>query len=185
MSKLPDKFIIFDTEFTAWEGSQARGWSAEGEYREVIQIGAVKVSGLKEIDSFLVYVRPAKNPILSDYIKELTGISQEKIDKEGMSYEQAQAFLYNWADGLTMYSFGSDASVLKENSDLVRLEFPFSPQNFGDIRPVFREHGVDTGQYMSSTIPLAFGQTAPPDGHDALNDARSILLALVAAKASD
>ena len=30
--KLPDTFIIFDTEFTAWEGSQERKWSGENEF---------------------------------------------------------------------------------------------------------------------------------------------------------
>ena len=41
--KLPDTFIIFDTEFTAWEGSQERKWSGENEFRELVQISAIRV----------------------------------------------------------------------------------------------------------------------------------------------
>ena len=40
-------FILFDTEFTAWEGSQERNWSLEWEYRELISVSALKVE-LKE-----------------------------------------------------------------------------------------------------------------------------------------
>ena len=40
---LPEKFIIFDTEYTAWEGSQERNWSGDNEYMELVQIGALKV----------------------------------------------------------------------------------------------------------------------------------------------
>ena len=38
---LPDTFIIFDTEFTAWEGSMERKWSGENEYKELIQISTL------------------------------------------------------------------------------------------------------------------------------------------------
>ena len=44
---LPETFIIFDTEFTAWKGSQERDWSGENEERELVQIGALKVKKLK------------------------------------------------------------------------------------------------------------------------------------------
>lgn len=33
--ELPEQFVLFDTEYTGWEGSQERGWSAPGEYREL------------------------------------------------------------------------------------------------------------------------------------------------------
>ena len=47
--RLPDTFIIFDTEFTAWEGSMERNWSGENEYRELVQISAfrIKKKGIK------------------------------------------------------------------------------------------------------------------------------------------
>ena len=51
---LQPKIIIFDTEFTAWEGSLARNWNGPGEYREIIQIGAILVDtqNLQELDFF-------------------------------------------------------------------------------------------------------------------------------------
>lgn len=41
--KLPETFIIFDTEYTSWEGSQERNWNGENEFRELVQISAIRV----------------------------------------------------------------------------------------------------------------------------------------------
>ena len=59
----------FDLEFTAWEGSAARGWSGPDEYREIVHIGAVRVDGgnaFAEVDRFTATVRPVRNPVLGD-----------------------------------------------------------------------------------------------------------------------
>ena len=58
---LPETFIIFDTEFTAWKGSQERDWSGENEERELVQIGALKVKKLKTtikvVKKLNIYIR--------------------------------------------------------------------------------------------------------------------------------
>ena len=72
------QITIFDLEYTAWECSMARSWLTPGEFREVVQIGAVKL----DADSFAaqaefeVLVRPRFNPVLSPYFEKLTGISK-------------------------------------------------------------------------------------------------------------
>ena len=43
MTSLPPTIIIFDTEFTAWAGSQERDFSGPNEYRELVEIGAIKI----------------------------------------------------------------------------------------------------------------------------------------------
>ena len=60
MFNLPKKIVVFDTEFTAWEGSLERDWRGEDEYREIVQIGAVIVEtdNFDELDSFSVFVKP-------------------------------------------------------------------------------------------------------------------------------
>ena len=84
--------VIFDLEFTAWEGSLERGWSEPWEAREIIQIGAVRVKDdakLTEVGRLVMLVTPTKNPQLSDYIIALTGIDQDAIDTEGFDFEEA------------------------------------------------------------------------------------------------
>ena len=71
-----NKAVIFDLELTSWPGSNERNWSLPDEHREIIQIGAVKIEtegDMQEINTFQILVRSLINPILSDYIIDLTG----------------------------------------------------------------------------------------------------------------
>ena len=79
--------IVMDLEWTAWEGSWQRHWSGPGEEMEIVQIGAVKLadtSGLEELDAFEILVRPRINPKLDGYFTDLTGITQDRLDREGV-----------------------------------------------------------------------------------------------------
>src|ERR1041385_6322790 len=103
--------IIFDTEYTAWPGSQETGWSRPGEYREIVQIGAVRLaSSYREIETFELIVKPVLNPILSDYFVALTGINQRQVDLQGRRFSEAwekfSEFLTR--ELVAIYSNGSD-----------------------------------------------------------------------------
>ena len=84
--RLPDTFIIFDTEFTAWEGSMQRNWSGENEYKELVQISAFRIkkkgNNIAITKKLNIYVLPRINRNLSEYFIELTGITQEIIEKK-------------------------------------------------------------------------------------------------------
>ena len=177
---MPREFVIFDTEYTAWEGSKERNWTGENEHKEIVQIGAIRVNNLEETNSLMVFVRPAMNPKLSDYFKDLTGIAQNDIDEEGKSLEESLRKFSEWSLGLPLYCYGYDGQIMKENADLVHARFPFVEGRFRDVREVFQEAGINVENYHSGTIPKAFGLIPPPDAHNALNDARSILIALKA-----
>ena len=96
---LPEKFILFDTEYTAWPGSVERMWSGPNEYREIIQVGGILVSreSMEETDHFTYYVRPVKNPQLSQYFIELTKITQHDVDTKGLLYTDALARFASWS----------------------------------------------------------------------------------------
>ena len=94
-----DKALIFDLEFTSWPGSNERNWSLPEEDREIIQIGAIKIEltgKMRELDSFQILVRPLKNPILSDYFVDLTGITQDKVEKNGVLFPVALSQFVNF-----------------------------------------------------------------------------------------
>ena len=62
---MDQEIILFDFEYTAWEGSWARKWSEPWEHREIIQIAAVRVvidGAVTEQGSFDCLVRPKRNP---------------------------------------------------------------------------------------------------------------------------
>jgi len=182
MFGLPPTIVVFDTEYTSWEGAQARKWSGPNEYREIVQIGAVRVdastSDFKEVDSLLLYVKPVKNPTLSEYFIDLTGITQETVDTKGMTLTEVVQKLYTWSAGDTCYSWGLDGKDIENNCNLIAIEFPFEEDRFKDARETFSARGIEVNNYMSSTIVEAFGVKNTGRGHDGLEDARTIVEAL-------
>src|SRR5437868_13268780 len=85
--------IIFDLEFTAWEGSLQRHWMAPGEFKELVQIGAVKIDArsFEPLADFEVLAKPRINPVLSPYLEKLTGISNADIAARGVDFAEAYA----------------------------------------------------------------------------------------------
>src|SRR3989344_97463 len=180
MFGLPREIVVFDTEYTSWEGAKERNWGNPGEYKEIVQIGALilDMETLAETSSLLFLVKPVKNPILSDYFTKLTGISQKEVDQEGLSYEAALARFKGWGRGLPLFCWGDDVEVMQENARLLDIPFPFPADGKSDIKNVFKARGIPAEQYYSSTLPQAFGEEPPPHAHNALNDARSIVQGL-------
>ncbi len=181
MLNLPQDFILYDTEFTAWEGSMERSWSDPNEHREIVQIGAILVHGdtLSEVKSILLYVRPKINQKLSEYFINLTSIAQETVDREGLDFPTAIQQFKNWCGNLPIYSFGNDISVIMENCAIHSILNPFGENQSNDARDFFDKNGYSTKGYNSGTIVKAFGKELSRHGHDALNDARTILDGLI------
>ncbi len=68
-------YIIFDLEATCWQDKNS------AKNNETIEIGAVLINENKEIVSeFCRFIKPLENPILSDFCKQLTTITQDDID---------------------------------------------------------------------------------------------------------
>ena len=174
---LPQKFIIFDTEYTAWEGSFERQWRGPNEYKELVQIAAAKVESdnFSEVDAFSVYICPRINPKLSDFFINLTGITQAKVDSEGIDFNTAIKKFAAWSENLPLCSFGADVNIIIENCKLLGIDCPFDFARFSDIRKLFKKYGIPADNYLSSTIIRAFGQEPTRRGHEALNDVRSII----------
>lgn len=43
--------MIYDLEFTTWPGAQERNWTGPGEFREIVQIGALRVDPTLRVES--------------------------------------------------------------------------------------------------------------------------------------
>lgn len=192
-----NEFILWDTEYTSWKGSQERNWkktkeSNITEYKELVMIGAIKVkkigNTLKIIDNKKIYIKPTYNPILSDYFKELTGITQLDIDNYGLSFDKGLNELYLFSTNknnclLPLYSYGNDYSIVDYNLKLYNFsqfsKFVKWSYMFYDIRDIF-DIAIDTSQYTSGTVYKAFNII--PESkikiHDPLWDSTSLFLSL-------
>ena len=190
--RLPDTFIIFDTEFTAWEGSMQNNWSGENEHREIVQISALKIkkkeNNIVITKKINIYVLPRINSNLSNYFIQLTGITQEIIEKKGIPFRKAMAIFYRFCknekdEKYPLYSMGNDYGVLKENLKLnsinKRSRFYKWEKKFHDIRPFFSPY-VDTNLYSSGTLYKAFKiiPNKSIEVHNASWDCLSLFLSL-------
>lgn len=178
---LPDRFVIYDLEYTAWSGSHARGWSRAAEHREVIQIGILRAGfnqGFRTGIAQSILVRPRQNPVLSGYISDLTGITQDMIDTHGVDIAEAMRRFNAICGDWPAYSFGRDDLVLEESRALA----PDCPGphagGFGDLRPIFAAAGVDLTDMCSGMLAAHLGRPLQGSPHNAAFDVRSIAVAL-------
>lgn len=179
----PDTFIIYDTEYTTWEGALERGWSGENEYREIVQIGAIKVrrETLEIIDTLDIYLRPRINSVLSDFFVQLTGITNEKIEEEGIDFVEATEKFGAFGHQQIAYSYGNDMVHFGENMALYDLHpMPNLGIYFANIAPFFRIADPATNTVNSGHLAQHFGVPLGDEHqeHNALADCYSILKAM-------
>lgn len=182
--------VLFDTEFTAWPGSMANRWLKPGEFREIVQIGAVKIDAksLAMVAEFEVLVRPRFNPVLSDYFVELTGITNDAVKARGVDFREAYDRFVEFVGSDQMGAFGRDDLVLVENLDLHGIGDAPPLSEHRNIVPWLRENGIVTAGLHACDVAEVCGVKFDGRKHDALDDARSLALgvkALIARGASN
>ncbi|OJX68153.1 3'-5' exonuclease [Magnetospirillum sp. 64-120] len=172
------EFVVYDLEFTSWEGAQARRWSGPGEHREIVQIGAVRLDrDWRELASFQVLVKPRRNPRLSDYFTALTGIGQHMLDQDGIEPEDALGrFAHFVGPDSPILSNGPDHMVIDENCGLLGIANPFAGRGT-NVHPHLCQ-ALGRGSFSSADLPTLLGFDPHGRGHTALTDARNVASAL-------
>lgn len=174
--------IVMDLEWTAWEGSWQRHWTGAGEEMEIVQIGAVKLAdtpGLEELDAFEILVRPRINSKLDRYFTDLTGITQERLDRAGMDLKQALATFADFVGPATgVFGFGDEFTHIVTNCQLYGLANPFAGYRCDDVRAAVMAL-IDTERVPnSSDLPGLLGFAPPGTMHQGLADSRCVADAL-------
>jgi 3'-5' exoribonuclease 1 len=116
-----ETFLCIDLEATCWARGEKQG------RMEIIEIGAVLYRpGAGVVDERQLFVRPLQSPVLSDFCKELTGISQQDIDA-APAYPQALARLGEIADPEALFcSWGDfDRRQFEKDCTLHKVDYPF------------------------------------------------------------
>jgi inhibitor of KinA sporulation pathway (predicted exonuclease) len=169
--------VIFDLEFTAWEGSMAHRWSRPGEFTELVQIGGLKVDAEtfaveRELD---LLVKPRFNPALSQYFVALTGITNDELAVRGVDFAQAYETFARFADGAPIVAFGRDDLIFDFNLKLYGMRDAGKLPPYTNIVPWLVENGIDPkGRNACDVGPLA-GVAFEGRKHNALADAHSVL----------
>jgi len=166
--------VVYDLEFTAWDGSMAERWLAPGQFREVVQIGAVKLDAatLEERAAFEVLVKPRLNPVLSEYFERLTGIANAEVARRGVDFLEAYQRFLAFADGAPTCAFGRDDLIFAENFELYGLRSPPRAPPYANIAPWLRANGLRPRH--AGDVAEEAGAPLSGQKHDALFDARSV-----------
>jgi len=171
-------WIIIDTEYTAWEGSQERNWSRKNEYRELVQIGYLIFDNnyiIKKTGS--IYFKPRYNPKLSKYFVNLTKINQKQIDKKGLDFNSGIRKFWSIIDNNTILSFGDDIKIIKENYKIYQEDYPKVKKKFINIRNVLNKTNINIENKTSGNLyKLTDYKIVEPNIHNAEWDVYSIFL---------
>ena len=174
--------VVFDLEYTSWEGAAERGWSGPGEHREIVQIGAVRLDaadGLRETGALERLVRPARNPVLSDYFVALTGIAQAAVDRDGVPFTEGLIDFLDFCNGAAaLCCNGWDHRVIEENCNLAGIPYPLDEARVRNVQPILKR-AIDAPSWItSSDLPRLLGLETDGPAHQGLADARAIAAAL-------
>lgn len=174
--------VLYDTEFTSWPGFLEPGFKAPGRYPEVIQIGAVRIDAagdFAERDALDILMLPRVNVKLSDYIIDLTGITQARLEKAGIQFAYALDIFLNFVgDSTPLFSFGMDGVIMRENCRLQDLPEPPLFDTEINLKAMLADAGLVEMIAKSSGLPALFGLEPEHRGHDALADARAVVRVL-------
>jgi inhibitor of KinA sporulation pathway (predicted exonuclease) len=177
---MSEQAIIFDTEFTAWKGSMERAWGGPGERREVVQIGAIAidVESFAETGSFMTLIKPVHNLVLSDYLVNLTRITNERLEREGTDFHTGVAKFVAFIAGRRMYCYGRDDKILAANAKLLgeRDVWPRVPAC--NLRDWLTDVGIPLSGIHSGMLAAHVGAVSQGVAHDAVADSRSLAAAI-------
>ncbi|MGY6023447.1 exonuclease domain-containing protein [Streptomyces spinosirectus] len=179
-------FVLFDLEFTTWPGALEQDWSAAGQLREIVQIGALRLrEDLSVAEEYEALVRPVVNPRLSAYFTELTGIDQETVDRDGLSPAEALGEFLGFCRGRSVLSYGNDMVVLGENVGWARargeeVKNGYLGAHFLNVRPWINTVAPVTSSANVGRLWQTLGLPRPAAGreHSALFDCYSAAAAL-------
>jgi inhibitor of KinA sporulation pathway (predicted exonuclease) len=174
--------IVMDLEWTAWKGSWQRHWTGPGEEMEIVQIGAVRLAdtpALEELSAFEILVRPRINPTLDRYFTDLTGITQDCLDRDGVDLKTALGEFAEFIGPSTeAFGFGDEFTHIVTNCQLYGLTNPLTDCRCNDVRAaVMTTLGIDRIP-NSSELPALMDFLPPGAMHQGLSDSRCVAEAL-------
>ncbi len=128
--------LIIDLEATC-----CKQRTIKREAMEIIEIGAVVVDAktLEVVDEYTTFIKPILNPVLTDFCKELTTITQDDVNK-AKGYKEAIEAFKRWSSQYEDYLFCSwgdyDKNQFLLDSKLHKVDYPFSEEHL-NIKKAF------------------------------------------------
>lgn len=176
------RLLFFDLEFTCREDSLRTNWSDPLFPPEVIQIGLVLYDFQMDRELFArnYVVRPGLNETLTEYCKNLTGLSQIQINKAPLLGVVNDKIVKDLAaiDFELSCSWGiEDLMFWKRNAVAIDSNCPLDQKNYVDLmRFAANELQLTSHDCQREQVRLKLGiKEENTMRHDALSDARDLI----------
>lgn len=171
-----DRIVLFDTETTG----------IDFVHDEIIELGAVCLTAEGETAAIDDLIRLSPGRTLPPFITDLTGITAEELEAEGVEKPRAAEDFCRLLEGaerplLAAYNAQFDLSFLYYFLRPLGRAGILSPPRFLDLLTVYRDRR-DYPHRLSDAI-AAFGLTDAINSHRAVDDARAALALLGAMEA--
>ncbi len=148
-------YIILDFEATCEENNRSF-------FNEIIEFPSVVLDSqeMKCISEFRTFVKPQKNPILSDFCTKLTGITQQQVN-EGISLKEALQKYDTWLqelfkkdDSWTFVTCGNWdlATILPKNCEAYGISLPNYFASFVNIKTTFKNFYHENPMGMANML---------------------------------
>lgn len=172
MAKKLDKILVVDIEATCWEGS-----NPDGMENDIIEIGVclLDVNTGEISDNRGILVKPERS-VVSPFCTELTIITSEMIEEEGMPFKTACSILRKefLSQSRAWASFGAyDLKQFQRQCGDLGIGYPFGPSHI-NVKTLFalkKKLGHEQG--MAGALEIL---EIPLEGthHRGVDDAKNI-----------
>ena len=166
-------YLVLDLEATCCDQE-----TIKRHQMEIIEIGAVMVAApsLNVIDEFQIFIKPVRYPVLTQFCKSLTSITQEQVD-QALGYVDAIALLKQWLFNYPNAVFGSwgdyDRNQFKQDSKFHNVPFPIAYPHVNLKQLFSKAQGLSKRYGMAEALQLA-GIALEGTHHRGIDDARNI-----------
>lgn len=167
-------YLVVDLEATCSQD----GKIVPREKMEIIEIGAVLVDGdgYHVTSEFGRVVRPVRTPVLTQFCRELTGITQEEVDQADI-FPTVLAEFRRWINeypGAVFASWGNyDRVQFQRDCAHHGVEYPFGPEHF-NVKTAFRSKRALSRSIGMAAALRSVGLRLEGRHHRGLDDARNI-----------
>jgi inhibitor of KinA sporulation pathway (predicted exonuclease) len=147
---------------------------------ETIEIGAVMVStdSLAIVDEFQTFIKPQRHPILTDFCRQLTSISQPQVDT-APTFPEAIESWQTWLSKFDKTIFSSwgnyDRQQLQQDAKYHNIDLPYPvSSNHLNLKEQFSiARGLNKRYGMAGALYLV-GIELTGTHHRGMDDARNI-----------
>jgi inhibitor of KinA sporulation pathway (predicted exonuclease) len=172
--------LVVDLEATCWESN---GTKPADERHEIIEVGwaMLDVPSNTLVRTGTILVKPIHSRV-SEFCTQLTTITQEMVDAEGVTLKEAFDLLVGelGSKSVSWASYGEyDKNMVRRQCRFFGLEYPFG-ETHTNVKTLFKElYRGHRGNYgMTSAYQAMFGTPSAGTHHRGGDDARNIAVML-------